>query len=52
MKKEYMEPMLEVLRLEVLQPLMGISDLKVDPDEETTEMDAKEAGDWVITDWE
>lgn len=52
MKKEYIEPMLDALRLEQMQSLMNVSLVDVDPDEETEDMDAKEAGGWTFTDWE
>lgn len=46
MKKEYIEPMLEALRLENMQSLMNVSLVTADPTEETDEMDAKESTGW------
>lgn len=52
MKKEYIEPMLEELRLEEMQSLMRVSLVTADPEDETDEMDAKEAGGWFNADFE
>ena len=46
MKKEYIEPMLDALRLEQMQSLMNVSLVDQDPEEETDDMDAKEATGW------
>jgi hypothetical protein len=45
MKKEYIEPIIDMLHLDDMQALMGVSDLVADPGKQTGEMDAKEAGD-------
>jgi hypothetical protein len=50
MKKEYIEPKLEALRLEELQELLTESLVTAAPEETTDEMDAKQG--WFNTDWE
>lgn len=51
MKKEYIEPMLDALRLEEMQSLMNVSLVDADPEQTTDDMDAKESyGGWFNAD--
>lgn len=48
MKKRYIEPMVELLAIDMLQQLMDTSIVSADPSQETNEMEAKEGffGGW------
>ncbi len=53
MKKVYIEPVAETLRLETLQAFLVTSLVTVNPSEETESMDAKESYDsWFSSDEE